>query len=63
MKAIEEIVGLKPGGIYLLRYKGSGQVTSGMAREIQDRLESVSESVGCKFVLIDQEFELIKAEK
>jgi hypothetical protein len=56
---IQEIACLKPGGIYLLRAKKPFRTMEDFALA-QACLDAGGEKVGCKFVLLDGDFELVK---
>lgn len=56
---IQEIVGVRPGGIYLFRckYPFRSREDVAIAEECLDRAAA---KAGCKFVLLGEEFELVR---
>jgi hypothetical protein len=56
---IQEIASLRPGGIYLFRPKRLFRSMEDFALA-QAILDKSGEKIGCKFVLLDEGFELVK---
>ena len=58
MEGIEQIGSLQPGGIYLLR--ANSTLTQEQWARVAEVFNAVELNTGCKFVVIDQTFELVQ---
>jgi hypothetical protein len=54
----EELASLKPGGIYVFRCKSA--VSSEYFRRFGEYLDFASARIGCKFILLDHNLEMVK---